>query len=82
MLQAQQTNSEVNMAGMQGVDPSVLLQQSAMMQNQLLTNNPAALAIMAQQASFMTPEALAMQSVNNKIQIPVISSAQNVVRIS
>ena len=64
MLQAQQGNGDVNIAGLQGVDPSVLLQQSAMMQNPLLANNPAALAMMAQQASFLTPEALAVQSVS------------------
>ena len=72
MLQAQQANTPVSMAaaGLQGVDPSLLMQQqqqgaaAAMMQNQLLGSNPAVMAMMAQQSHFLTPEALAMQSVS------------------
>ncbi len=50
------------MGGLQGFDPALLFQQSALLQNPLVANNPAALAVIAQQ-SFLSPDALAMQSV-------------------
>ena len=60
----------VNMAAAGGLDPALLLQQQQqqqqqqMIQNQLMSNNPAVLAMMAQQAPFMTPEGLTMHSVS------------------